>query len=212
MPEKEYQPLSQFTRLPRNAKDHSLDEIWKSISRFGFVDPVIVNKTTGHILSGHGRVDALQRAKAASQKPPKGIRSQDGEWLVPVHLVEIPEGDEEPLAIALNRLVEVGGWDENALANILSDLAAQNTLEGTGWDGDSLDDLLRHLVAPLPEDWAEAFESKANIGDLETITISFTLKPEQANMVKETLRALDSNHNRALVMMAEKCQNLLSTP
>jgi len=39
--------------------------------------------------------------------------------------------------------VELGGWSEDRLAEVLSDLAADNMLDGVGWTDDELDDLLR---------------------------------------------------------------------
>jgi len=144
------EPLAKLKRLPRNPKMHDLGEIHTSISRFGFLERIIVNDVTGRLIAGHGRIDALQQKKAVGQGPPENVEERGGQWLVPADHVNIPESEEEAAAIALNRLGEAGGWDDALLAQVLSDLAAENEreLEGLGFDADDLDELLAGL-APL---------------------------------------------------------------
>jgi len=147
MTEQTWQPLSKLTRLPRNAKAHDLGAVHTSIDAFGFIDAITINRTTGRIIGGHGRVDALQQQKARGKSAPRGIREQGGEWLVPALMVDIPAEQEEAAAIALNRSGERGGWDDTTLAAVLADLAASNEemLHATGFDGDDLDALLAEL-------------------------------------------------------------------
>lgn len=127
----------------------------QSIARFGFVSPIIIDERTGQLVAGHGRLDALQQMKTTGQPPPERIISKNGEWLVPViRGVTFKDTTEaEAYALADNRLVEAGGWDEEALATVLSDLAAQDALQGIGWDRDDVDQILRDLgMLEVPED------------------------------------------------------------
>lgn len=139
--------LATYIRQPQNPKDHSLDKIILSFKRFGFVDPVVVNSVSGHILAGHGRVDALQSMKAAGHKPPKNIIDKDGHWFVPTWYAEVEEKDEVAAGIALNHIEEDGGWHHDTLASVLSDLAARDetALLATGYDRDDVDTLLASL-------------------------------------------------------------------
>lgn len=134
-------PLNEIVRLRRNVKSHDLGAIHQSYGRFGFLERIVVNRVTGRLLHGHGRVDALQQMKASGKGPPPGIEAQGDGWLVPADYVELPE-EEEAAALALNRLTELGGWNDEALAAVLSDLAAQDLLAGTGFDEDDVDSLL----------------------------------------------------------------------
>ena len=60
--------------------------------------------------------------------------------------------------VADNRTTELGGWDDEKLVQVLSDLAAGPGLDGTGYDGDDLDQKIMDLASPFvdpPEDFPE---------------------------------------------------------
>lgn len=156
----EYIDLADLVRAPRNPKQHDLGAIHQSISRFGFVSPIILDERTGRLLAGHGRLDSLQAAKASGSSPPERIVAQDGSWRVPVvrGVASRSDQDAEAYLVADNRTTELGGWDDAALASLLSDLAAQDALVGTGFDKDDLDTLLRDLgyqQEPTPDPGAQ---------------------------------------------------------
>jgi len=184
-------PLTKISRLPRNPKDHHVQVIVESYGRFGFVDRMIVNRETGHLLSGHGRVKALLQLKAIGHDAPDGIEVKDGEWLVPVDYISVRESEEEALAIALNRTVELGGWDDARLAEVLSDLAAMpEGLAGVGYDGDDLDALLSILEArsgiPVDDPMAEwrgmpEFEQEEILRSAYTCTVRFVNEEDIKN-------------------------------
>jgi len=68
----------------------------------------------------------------------------------------------EAYLVADNHLVELGGWEEEELAALLSDLAAEDEalLQATGYDADDLDLMLRGLM--LPDEFPEYDESVAD--------------------------------------------------
>ena len=175
-------PLERFQALPRNPKEHDIGAILLSLQRFGFIEPVVVNEITGHLLSGHGRVMALRVMKADGHKPPDGITTSDGSWLVPTDFVPVPEDQEEAAAVALNRTVELGGWDESMLAQVLGDLASGEIgLDGTGYDTQELDGLLRLLNPPS---LAELVQEHGELVDQDTwpiLSLSVRVPPEVFN-------------------------------
>ena len=140
------EPLSKLVGMPRNPKAHNLGDIHQSYDRFGFVHRIVCNEATGHIVAGHGRVEALRQRKALNLDVPAGVVVKPDDWYVPADWIDIPEREEEALAIALNKIGE-GEWKDIETAQILADLAAQDRLEGTGFDGDDVDQLLK-LTAP----------------------------------------------------------------
>jgi len=164
----EYMPLSKLVRAPRNPKQHDLGALHQSINRFGYVAPVLINEATGRIVAGHGRIDALQQMKAAGHSPPLRVKVKDGEWLVPVirGIRFKDDAEAEAYLVADNNLTLLGGWDDNTLADVLSDLAAQDSLEGTGFDGDDLDALLARLAPPseFPE-----FDENLDLSNIKKI-------------------------------------------
>ena len=54
------------------------------MGRFGYVAPMILDERTGRLVAGHCRLESLKRAKSAGKAPPKRVRVENGDWLVPV--------------------------------------------------------------------------------------------------------------------------------
>jgi hypothetical protein len=140
----DYVSLDTLKRWERNPKDHDLGELGRSLSRFGFVMPILIDERSNKIAAGHGRIDTLLQRREMGESPPARIDVQDGEWMVPVvrGVNFNSDGEMEAYAVADNRLVERGGWDEPALTAVLKDLAEGPGLDGTGYDEDDLDALL----------------------------------------------------------------------
>lgn len=158
----EYVPLSEVRGAPRNPKDHDVGAVHKSIARFGFVNVPVMDERTGRLVAGHGRLEALRAMKVGGQSPPERVKEEDGEWLVPVLRGVSFRSDEDAEAYLLadNRLTELGGWDDAALTEVLSDLAAADALDGVGWDADDVDAMIAEAernVLPLgdPDDVPE---------------------------------------------------------
>lgn len=146
----EYVPLGQLQKAPRNPKLHAFDELGQSIDRFGYVQPCLVDEATGQLAAGHGRVERLEKMKAAGVAPPDRIQvDKAGEWLVPVIrgvAFKSPQ-EAEAYLVADNRLVEMGGWDDKKLAEILNDLRSQSTsFEGIGWSEAELDRMVADVT------------------------------------------------------------------
>ena len=134
----EYKPLAEVLRWPANPKLHDLDGLETAFRRFGFVTPPIVNEATGELVTGHGRVEALERRRSAGMSPPERIKlDADGGWLVPlVYGIAFDDPDEAArYAIGDNRLVELGGWDQSLLQELVVELVesmGDRALDGLG--------------------------------------------------------------------------------
>jgi ParB-like chromosome segregation protein Spo0J len=116
---------------PRKISDQALESLKQSIERFGFVDPVIVNDRTGVLVGGH------QRIKAAKEL---GLEA------VPVVGVNLDEGEEKALNVALNKIS--GEWDLDLLKGVLEDIQADGLdLSLTGFDEQELASLLNPSAA-----------------------------------------------------------------
>lgn len=140
-----YLPLAELRKYPRNPKDHDLGALHESIARFGFRGAIMVDETSGCLAEGHGRVDALWQLKVRGEKPPRGVRVQGDQWLVPAIVGDgfADTKELEAWLIASNRTTMLGGWDEPLLADVLAGLKMDEALAGIGFDGDDLDALLR---------------------------------------------------------------------
>ena len=106
--------------------DPEYEKLKRSITEFGYVEPVIWNKTTGHIVGGH------QRAK---------ILIETGVTEIECVVVEMSEEKEKALNVALNKIN--GEWDKDKLSLLIADLqGADFDVSLTGFDAAEIDKLL----------------------------------------------------------------------
>ncbi|WP_421487205.1 site-specific DNA-methyltransferase [Limosilactobacillus fermentum] len=106
--------------------DPDYEKLKRSMKEFGYVDPIIWNQQTGHVVGGHQRLKILQY---------EGIK--EAECVV----VNLDEEKEKALNIALNKIS--GDWDKDKLALLMTDLQASDLdILLTGFDEDEISDLL----------------------------------------------------------------------
>jgi ParB-like chromosome segregation protein Spo0J len=112
---------------PRAASKKEAAELKKSLERFGFVEPVVVNsapKRKNIIIGGHFRVRTAKDL---------GIKE------VPVHYVKISEEKKErELNLRLNK--NLGHWDAELLVEF-----DENLLLDVGFESDELDSMFADL-------------------------------------------------------------------
>lgn len=185
-----------------NPKRHAEVDIGKSLNRFGYVEPIVMDERTGRMVAGHGRREALLAMKALGHSPPSGVREDGGEWYVPVlrGWASRDDGEAEAYLVTSNKLMEAGGWDDVELAKMLSRLQTTDLgLTGIGFSGgevDALEAVLRSGVAPLdigsgvPPDEAQGKPEVTNIKltipkDMEPIFLAWVSEvggPEAAGL------------------------------
>ena len=142
----EYLPLDELQEAPRNPKQHEIEAIQASMRRFGFVAVPAINETTGRMVAGHGRKEALVAMEAAGEAPPRRIVVKNGDWYVPVLRGVAFETDEEAEAYLLadNRLTEIGGNDEALLAEMLGEMKnLDGGLVGVGYSDEDVAKMLK---------------------------------------------------------------------
>ena len=117
--------------------DAEYEKLKRSIEQFGYVEPVIFNKTTSSIVGGHQRLKVLKDC---------GLKELD------CVIVELSIEKEKALNIALNKIS--GDWDKDKLALLITDLeGADFDISLTGFDTAELDDLFKDsLLDGLKED------------------------------------------------------------
>ena len=181
-PRLEYVSLSDLNPWPKNPKRHALPDLVRSMERFGFVAPILIDERTNQVAAGHGRLDALQELRDAGKPAPDRIRVlSSGEWAVPVVRGVSFTNDHEMTAYALadNRLVEAGGWDDEKLILLLGELRDGSAADGIGWTETQIAALLGEVdrsappVAAPAEQWfviVEARDESAQKRLLEKLT------------------------------------------
>ena len=191
--EVQYIPLADIVEADNNPKDHDIGQIYQSIKRFGFTQPIMMNENTGKLLAGHGRLQTLQTMKDAGEKLPNRIKEKDGDWLVPVLKGILFEDDMEAQAylIADNRLTELGGWNTGDLVESLQEMIENGLdLDGIGYDFDDLENLVLDIdrdtfeVEAIPEADDEETSVKIQVGRYR-----FKIEPEQFYEWEERIAA-----------------------
>ncbi|HEY7822653.1 MAG TPA: DNA methyltransferase [Acidimicrobiia bacterium] len=130
----EFEPAVDVTELhawPANPNLGDVGAIVQSIDTSGFYGAVLAQKGTGRIIAGHHRL------KAAVER---------GADTLPVLWLDVDDETADRIAIGDNQTTRLGHWNDEGLAELLTDLAGTDLgLAGTGFDGDDLDQLLADL-------------------------------------------------------------------
>jgi len=127
----EHTPVRELRPYAANARTHSkkqVKQIARSIAKFGFCNPVLIDDTK-QIIAGHGRVEAAKLL---------GIDA------VPTcQLAHLSETDKRAYILADNKLAERAGWDKELLAIELQGLIELDVdIELTGFDTSEIDIIL----------------------------------------------------------------------
>lgn len=118
---------------PRKMPKVEMDNLKRSITRFGFVEPIVMNTKTGNVVGGH------QRLQAATEL---GIKE------VPVVKVSLTDKEEKKLNIALNRIS--GEWDMDKLEEIMRELEPEDRID-TGFSEAEISKILGQFEADEEE-------------------------------------------------------------
>lgn len=107
--------------------DPEYEKLKRSIEQFGYVEPIIWNKTTSHVVGGHQRLKVLLDM---------GITE------VECVVIEMNDEKEKALNIALNKIS--GDWDKDKLIVLIADLqGADFDVSLTGFEPAELDSLFK---------------------------------------------------------------------
>lgn len=94
-------------------EDEEYQAIERSLKRHGLVQPIVWNRRTNTVVSGHQRLTVLEA---------------QGETEVTVSVVDLDDIQEKELNVALNKIT--GEWDDDKLSVILNELGEEATDTG----------------------------------------------------------------------------------
>lgn len=100
-------------RVDLQPEDEEYQAIERSLKRHGLVQPIVWNRRTNTVLSGHQRLTVLEA---------------QGETEVTVSVVDLDDIQEKELNVALNKIT--GEWDDDKLSVILNELGEEATDTG----------------------------------------------------------------------------------
>lgn len=143
----ELRPADYNPRKALTPDDAEYQKIKRSIEKFGYIDPIIIN-SDGTIIGGHQRYTVL---------------SDLGYTEVDVVVLDLNKEDEKALNIALNKIS--GEWDELKLRDLLVELdLGDYDISLTGFDNQELEELIE-LTDFEPDVSEDEFDSEQAYND-----------------------------------------------
>lgn len=119
----EIQPAKYNPRIMLKPGDAEYESLKNSLERSGMVLPLIVNKATGNLVSGHQRLNVLKAM---------------GETETEVVLIDVDADKEKLLNVALNKID--GEWDYGKLEELFAEFSDED-IQFTGFTTEELDGL-----------------------------------------------------------------------
>jgi len=149
IPIKKINPAPYNPRKDLKPDDKEYQHLVKSIEEFGYIDPLIWNKRTGHLVGGHQRLKVL------------AVR---GDKEVMCSVVDLPLEKEKALNVALNKIS--GDWDESKLATLLDELirVPEFDIEVTGFELPEASKLIDEILNSRIDD---DFDAEAELQQID---------------------------------------------
>jgi DNA modification methylase len=129
VPVTDINPAEYNPRKDLKPGDPAYERLKRSMTEFGYVEPIIWNEETGNIVGGHQRYKVLVA---------------EGHTEVECVIVKMSPEREKALNVALNKVT--GDWEFEALADLIKDLEAQDfDVTLTGFDAAEIEDLFSQV-------------------------------------------------------------------
>lgn len=139
---------------PANSRVHSakqIEQISRSIGRFGFISPVVID-SNDVVVCGHGRLEAAKCLQLTS--------------IPTIGIDHLSDAQKRAYIIADNRLAELSTWDDKALAIELEQLQALDDdfeIVDTGFAVGEIDALVSALHEQPEQDPADRPSNLSNV-------------------------------------------------
>lgn len=167
---KDIKPAPYNPRKKLKPGDSEWEALNDSIEKFDLAVPLIINKTTGFLVSGHQRLEVLKA---------RGTKKAE------VVFVEITPEKEKSLNIALNKIS--GDWDEEKLKDLLQEFDIED-ISITGFSQEELDkmfDLATESVDDFNDEKQEEKISEVLDKEIDfTVFLSFPTKEAAEQWLK----------------------------
>ncbi|MGF6357108.1 ParB-like chromosome segregation protein Spo0J [Paenibacillus sp. 4624] len=139
-------------RIDLQPGDVEYEKLRRSIEQFGYVEPIVWNERTGHMVGGHQRY--------------KIMVNELGHTELQVSVVDLDDQQEKLLNIVLNKVS--GSWDEEALSALLDDLQATGAdLSLSGFDDTEIDRLLADFKEPSEDQLGDFTNKELDVSDFD---------------------------------------------
>lgn len=142
---------------PRTITDEARKRLKKGLKKFGLVQPLVWNETTGVLVSGHQRLSILDET----------YKYPDNDYTLTVSVVHLSEKDEKILNVQLNNQSMMGEFDYDALRDTQFEAP---DLDQLGFSDSDLDIVFGENggeIGELVADSEEAEETKDTLDEIK---------------------------------------------
>lgn len=139
------QPAKYNPRIMLKPGDAEYEALKNSLEKFGVATPLIVNRTTGNLVSGHQRLKVLKEM---------GMTETE------VVVIDVDADKEKLLNVALNKID--GEWDFGKLEELFAEFSDED-IQFTGYTTEELDGLFGKETTPP----AFSYEDDSDVSDGE---------------------------------------------
>lgn len=167
-------PLDELTPFPGNAKRGDVDVIRASLRRNGQYRSLVVREIPDGplvVLAGNHTMQALAAEKEATAR---------------CEVILCDDATARRINLVDNRTSELGGYDNDALAELLS--YTDGDYDGTGYTDDDVMRLITPATPPVEDEWGDAFD-KVPDGEQQHGKRTFIFTVEQAALVDRAIEA-----------------------
>jgi hypothetical protein len=151
--------VKEHPKNPRVIDAKAQKALFEKMGQVGLLQPLVVNKRTGYLLSGHQRLAVMDKHE----------RYKDGknDYALDVALVDLSEKDELAMLVFLNNPSAQGTWQTDLLAEINLELGV--SFDEMGFDRLDVDLLFDgdSRFSELFTDNVEVKETKASIEEIK---------------------------------------------
>lgn len=155
-------------RVDLQPEDEEYQAIERSLKRHGLVQPIVWNRRTNTVVSGHQRLTVLDA---------------QGETEVTVSVVDLDDIQEKELNVALNKIT--GEWDDDKLSVILNELGEEAT--DTGFTLPEID-VLRDELKSYFDDVTAPDEEEPTEEQEESFLLSLTFDAADEKPLKAYIK------------------------
>lgn len=120
---------------PRMMDEDARERLLENVKRVGLIEFIIVNETTGNVLGGHQRIEALDALE----------KNQD--YSLEVAVVKLTPEEEKAQIIFMNNELAQGDYDATKLGTVLAEIDPLNT----GFKFGELEAMIPDWTRPAPE-------------------------------------------------------------
>jgi DNA modification methylase len=120
-------PIDSVELHPRNPRRGDVAAVAASLTRFGQVKPIVVQRSTGNVIAGNHVLRAALYL---------------GWTEIAANVEDLDDAEAIALMLSDNRTADLGGYDDTLLAAILAEQQAADNLAATGYDVDDVAALL----------------------------------------------------------------------